>query len=90
MTHDERFPDSDFEDEPIEVVVAEKPGVILELRFSGDEIREIGDESRLTGLRADRLVREYTLATIRAKAATRERLARLRWPISGPPIPRSA
>ena len=72
MTHDERFPDSDFEDEPIEVVVAENPGVILELRFSGDEIREIGDESRLTGLRADRLVREYTLATIRAKRDARE------------------
>ena len=72
MTHDERFPDSDFEDEPIDVVVAENPGVILQLRFSGGEIREIGDESRVSGLRADRLVREYTLAAIRAKREERE------------------
>lgn len=72
MTHDERFPDSDFEDEPIDVIVAENPGVILELRFSGDEIREIGDESRLTGLRADHLVREYTLSAIRSKREARE------------------
>lgn len=72
MTHDERFPDSDFEDEPIEVIVAENPGMILELRFSGDEIREIGDESRVTGLRADRLIREYTLEAIRARRRERE------------------
>ena len=72
MTHDERFPDSDFEDEPIEVIVAENPGMILELRFTGDEIREIGDESRLTGLRADHLVREYTLEAIRAKRRDRK------------------
>ena len=72
MTHDERFPDSDFEDEPIEVIVAENPGMILELRFSGDEIREIGDESRLTGLRADDLVLRYTLEAIRAKRRERE------------------
>ncbi len=71
MTHDERFPDSDFEDDPIEVNVAENPGVVLELKFSGDEIREIGDESRLTGLRVDHLVREYTLSAIRAKRAAR-------------------
>ena len=72
MTHDERFPDSDFEDEPIEVIVADNPGMILELRFSGDDIREIGDESRLTGLPADHLVRIYTLETIRAKRRERE------------------
>ncbi len=72
MTHDERFPESDFEDEPIDVVIAENPGVILQLRFSGDEIREIGDESRVSGLRADRLVRKYTLAAIRAKREERE------------------
>ena len=71
MTHDERFPDSDFEEEPIDVIVAEKPGVIVELRFSGDEIREIGDESRVTGLPADRLIREYTLAAIRARRQER-------------------
>ncbi len=72
MTHDERFPDSDFEDEPIEVIVAENPGVIIELRFSGDQVREIGDESRATGLRADHLIRDYTLAAIRAKRLERE------------------
>ncbi len=72
MTHDERFPDSDFEDEPVEVIVAENPGLILELRFSGDEIREIGEESRATGLRSDHLIRDYTLAAIRAKRKERE------------------
>ena len=72
MTHDPRFPPEDFEDEPVEFEIAENPDVILELRFSGDEIREIGQESRATGLKANRLVREYTLDAIRAKRRQRE------------------
>ena len=72
MTHDERFPDSDFEDEPIEVIVAENPGMILKLRFSGDEIREIGEESRATGIRSDRLIRDYALSAVREKRKARE------------------
>ena len=72
MTHDPRFPDEDFEDEPFEVEIAENPVVIMELQFSGEEIREIGEESRTTGLKANHLVREYTLAAIRAKREERQ------------------
>ena len=61
MTHDPRFPDEDFEDEPVEWEIAENPGVILSLRFNGDEIREIGQESRETGIKENDLVRSYVL-----------------------------
>lgn len=70
--HDRRFPPADFEEEPVEVEIADDPGVILELRLSGDQIREIGEESRTTGLNADLLTREYTLEAIRAKREERK------------------
>ena len=72
MTHDLRFPEEEFEDVPVEFEIAENPEVILELRFSGYEIREIGEESRTTGQKANDLVREYTLAAIRAKRKERK------------------
>ena len=72
MTHDERFPDEDFEDEPIDVHVAANPGVIMQVRFERDEFREISNEERETGMSSIELVREYALSAIRARRRARE------------------
>lgn len=72
MTHDPRFPDEDFEDEPIEVHVAENPGIVMQVRFDRDEFREISNEERATGQSSIELVRGYTLEAIRAKRRERE------------------
>ena len=71
MTHDDRFPLENFEEEPEEVVVAPNFGIIAEVRFERDEFREISDEERETGRSSLDLIHDYTLATIRANRAAR-------------------
>ena len=72
MTHDPRFPIEDFEEEPIEVKVAENPGVIIQVRFSGEEIRELCDEERATNTSLIDMIHDQALAAIRAKREARE------------------
>ncbi len=72
MTHDPRFPDEDFEDEPVEVLVAENPGLVMQVRFDREEFREVSEEERVTGRSSIELVRSYALEVIRAKRRERE------------------
>ncbi len=72
MTHDPRFPLEDFEEEPIEVEVAENPGAVIEIRFSKEEVRELCAEEQATDTSLIDLIREYTLSTIRAKREARQ------------------
>ena len=72
MTHDPRFPPEDFDDEPVEFEIAANPGIVIQVRFSGSEVRELGDEQRCTDVLPTTFVREYTLAAIRAKREERE------------------
>ena len=72
MTHDLRFPDEDFEDEPIEVEVSDAPGLIAQVRMSREELREFSDEERVTGVRITTMLREYALETVRARRRARE------------------
>ncbi len=72
MTHDLRFPLEDFEDEPIEVEVAADPRAIVEVAFSRDQVRELGQEQRDTGVLPTTFIRDYTLEAIRAKRRNRE------------------
>ena len=72
MTHDPRFPLEDFEDEPIEVEVAVNPGAVIQVRFNRDEVRELSQEQRETGVLPTTFIREYTLETIRARRRGRE------------------
>ena len=72
MTHDLRFPLEDFEDEPIEVEVAPDPRAIVEVAFSRDQVRELGQEQRDTGVLPTTFIRDYTLEAIRAKRRNRE------------------
>ncbi|MXY86578.1 MAG: hypothetical protein F4Y95_08865 [Chloroflexi bacterium] len=71
MTHDPRFPDEDFEDEPEEWIIAENPGAVLEVRFTSEEIREIGEEQRATGMNPIHFIHDLTLDTIRERRAKR-------------------
>ena len=66
----------DFEDEPVEVEIAEDAGIVIAVRFSRDEAYELGDEQLRTGVYPTTFIREYTLAAIRAgREADREQLA---------------
>lgn len=72
MTHDLRFPDEDFEDEPIEVEVALDWDFVVEVRISREELREFSDEELATGMRITTMLREYALETVRARRRARE------------------
>ena len=72
MTHDPRFPLEDFEDEPIEVEVADNPGALIEVRFSREEVRELCEEERATDTSLIQLVHDLALAGIRANRRQRE------------------
>ena len=67
MTHDPRFADEDFEDEPTEVEVASDPAIIVEVRLSREELRELSDEERATGMRITTMLRDFALETVRAR-----------------------
>ena len=71
MTHDPRFPDEDFADEPEEWIVAENPGAVLEVRFTYNEIQELGEEQRATGVNSIHFIHDLTLETIRGRRAKR-------------------
>lgn len=72
MTHDPRFPIEDFEEEPIEVEVADNPGAVIEVRFSREEVRELCDEERATETSLIDLIHDLSLAGIRARRRQRE------------------
>lgn len=72
MTHDPRFPDEDFEDEPIEVEVRRPVGMVYEIRFSGEEADELLEERRYTDLNTIEMIREYALEVVRTKRRARE------------------
>ena len=71
MTHDERFPDEDFEDDAEEVLIAPNPGIIAQVRFERHEFRELSAEEEATGRSSIDLIHDYALATIRANQAAR-------------------
>ena len=71
MTHDPRFPDEDFEDEPEEWIVADQPGVILQVRFTSEEIHELSEEQRASGVNLIRFIHDLTLETIRERRGKR-------------------
>ena len=72
MTHDPRFPLEDFAEEPIEVEVAADPRAVIEVSFNREQIRELGQEQRDTGVLPTTFIREYTLEAIRAKRRDRQ------------------
>ncbi len=71
MTHDPRFPDEAFEDEPEEWIVADNPGAVLEVRFTYEEVKELGDEQRASGVNLIRFIHDLTLETIRKRRIER-------------------
>lgn len=71
MTHDPRFPDEDFEDEPVEWIVADKPGAVIEVRFTFDEVKELVAEESATGVSHIQLVHDLSLDVIRDRRAKR-------------------
>ena len=71
MTHDPRFPIEDFADEPEEWIVADKPGAVLEVRFTYEEVKELGEEQRASGVNPIRFIHDLTLETIRARREQR-------------------
>ncbi len=72
MTHDPRFPDEDFEDEPVEVIVAENPGAVFQVRFTFDEVKELGEEQRASGVNPIHFIHDVALETVRARRRARE------------------
>ena len=72
MTHDPRFPDEDFEDEPIEVIVAENPGAVFEVHFTFDEVKELSEEQRATGVNPIHFMHDVVLEAVRANRVARE------------------
>lgn len=71
MTHDPRFPDEDFEDEPVEWIVADKPGAVIQVRFTFDEVRELVAEEAATGVSHIQLIHDTALDVIRKRQAKR-------------------
>ena len=72
MTHDPRFPIENFDEEPIEVEIADNPGALIEVRFSREEVRELCEEERATNTSLISLIHDHTLAAIRANRRQRE------------------
>lgn len=72
MTHDPRFPDEDFADKPEEWIVAENPSAIFEVRFTYDEVKELSEEQRATGVNPIHFMHDVVLEVIRAKRRARE------------------
>ena len=71
MTHDERFPLEDFGEEPVEFEVKQNVPSTIRVRFTRDEIRELGQHQRETGVLPTTFIHDYTLAAIRANRAAR-------------------
>ena len=71
MTHDPRFPDEDFEDDPVEWIVADKPGAVIEVRFTFDEVNELVAEEAATGVSHIQLIHDLSLDVIRDRRAKR-------------------
>jgi len=71
MTHDPRFPDEDFEDEPVEWIVADKPGAVIEVRFTFDEVKELVAEEVATGVSHIQLIHDLSLDVVRERQAKR-------------------
>lgn len=71
MTHDLRFPDEDFEDEPVEWLVADQPGAVIQVRFTFDEVKELVAEEVATGVSHIQLIHDVALDVIRERRAKR-------------------
>ncbi|MDE2746454.1 MAG: hypothetical protein OXI41_10800 [Chloroflexota bacterium] len=71
MTDDPRFPDEDFEDEPVEWIVADKPGAVIEVRFTFDEVKELVAEEVATGVSHIQLIHDLSLDVVRERQAKR-------------------
>ena len=71
MTHDPRFPDEDFEDEPVEWIVADKPGAVIEVRFTFEEVKELVAEEVATGVSHIQLIHDLSLDVVRERQAKR-------------------
>lgn len=71
MTHDLRFPDEDFEDEPVEWLVADQPGAVIQVRFTFDEVKELVAEEMATGVSHIQLIHDVALDVIRERRAKR-------------------
>lgn len=67
MSHDNRFPDEDFEDEPVEWIVADKPGAVIQVRFTFDEVKELVAEEAATGVNHIQLIHDLSLDGIRER-----------------------
>lgn len=63
--------DGDVEDEPIQVETRVPAAGHITVRFSPEEMREIREETRRSGKQFTTLIREATLAAVRARRVSR-------------------